>query len=156
MGFPSKHPNIGALGTLKPYHLGTWTPLNPNLLGFWRVSETGLKFNVEGLGCSLGLRVWLGSHIRFSEERKDPTGSCIAKKENKGGNQWIYWGYIGVYIGIMENKMEATIVYWGNIGIMEKKMETSISSTNTYKTNETVFASMKDLDWIIPPPSNCP
>ena len=23
----------------------------------------------------------------------------------------IYWGYIGVYMGIMENRMETTIVY---------------------------------------------
>ena len=35
-------------------------------------------------------------------------------------------GYIlGLYIGIMENKMETTIVYWGYIGIMEKNMETT-------------------------------
>ena len=42
----------------------------------------------------------------------------------------VYWGYIGVILGIMENKMETTIVYWGYIGvilgIMENKMETTI------------------------------
>ena len=25
----------------------------------------------------------------------------------------VYWGYIGVILGIMENKMETTIVHWG-------------------------------------------
>ena len=42
-------------------------------------------------------------------------------KEN--GN---YYSSLGLYIGIMEKKMETTIVHWGNIGIMEKKMETTI------------------------------
>ena len=30
-------------------------------------------------------------------------------KEN-GNYYMIYWGYIGVYMGIMENRMETTIV----------------------------------------------
>ena len=37
----------------------------------------------------------------------------------------MHWGYIGVILGIMENKMETTIVCRGCIGIMEHKMETT-------------------------------
>ena len=52
--------------------------------------------------------------------------------------------YIGVYIGIMEKKMETTIVYWGYIkvilglywgyiGIMEKKTEPTIMGCMGYR-----------------------
>ena len=43
--------------------------------------------------------------------------------------------YIGVYIGIMEKKVETTMVYWGYIGIMEKKMETTIVYWGLYRDN---------------------
>ena len=39
----------------------------------------------------------------------------------------------GVYIGIMENKMETTIVDRGYIGIMEKKMETTMAYGGLYR-----------------------
>ena len=45
-----------------------------------------------------------------------------------------YWGYIGGYIGLMQNNMETTVlswgIYWGDIkgylGMMENKIETTI------------------------------
>ena len=56
--------------------------------------------------------------------------------------KWKLLWYIGVILGIMENKMETTMVYWGYIGnngkwkllwyigdilgIMENKMETTM------------------------------
>ena len=42
-------------------------------------------------------------------------------KEN--GN---YYSILGLYVRIMEKKLETTIVYWGYIGIMEKKMDTIV------------------------------
>ena len=45
------------------------------------------------------------------------------------------YSYIGVYIGIMEKRMETTVIYWGYIGIMEKKMETTIIYWGLYRDN---------------------
>ena len=39
--------------------------------------------------------------------------------------QWKLLKYMGLLIGIMDNKLETTIVHWGNIGIMENRMETT-------------------------------
>ena len=33
----------------------------------------------------------------------------------------LYWGYIGVISGIVENKMETTIISWGYIGVILEK-----------------------------------
>ena len=51
----------------------------------------------------------------------DPNLRCLVQ----GSRLWVSWCFRGLYIGIMENKMETAIVCWGNIGIMEKKMETT-------------------------------
>ena len=42
---------------------------------------------------------------------------CLGEGRDNGKRMetTIYWGYIGDYIGIVENNMETTI-YWGYIG----------------------------------------
>ena len=65
--------------------------------------------------------------VVFCVLRRESTAEIKTSVQEAHGCRVFYRGYIGLYIGTMEKKMETIIMgYVGFSGIMEKRMETTI------------------------------